>query len=221
MSENSGPLRCLVTAGPTREAIDAVRFITNASTGKMGFAIARAAAAAGWTVDLVSGPVSLPEPDEAIVYPVVTAAEMLDQVDALFDVCDILFMAAAPVDLRPLNPSRRKEKKTETSTQLMLEPVEDILATVTSRKKHQFIVGFAAETHNLEEHAREKLYRKKLDLIAANRVNEPGSGFGAEDNTLYVYDDGGLVKQLGPANKEEVARLLIHLAASRMPNCRD
>ena len=110
---NASSIRCLITAGPTREFLDPVRFISNPSTGKMGFALGEAAVAAGWTVDLVAGPVSLEEPDGVILYPVVTAEEMYHQVDALFDACDVLIMTAAVSDFRPTQRSDEKEKKDE------------------------------------------------------------------------------------------------------------
>ena len=148
------PIRCVVTAGPTREPIDPVRFISNPSTGKMGFAIAAAAVEAGWTVDLISGPTHLTEPPETILYPVGTGEEMYHQVDAVFDACDVLIMTAAVVDFRPKHPMERKEKKGSAQLTLEMEPVIDILKAVTWRKRDQFVVGFAAETNDLETYAR-------------------------------------------------------------------
>ena len=148
------PLRCLITAGPTREFFDPVRFVSNPSTGKMGFALAKAAKAAGWTVDLVSGPVSLPEPEGVMFYPVVTSEELMRQTDALFGPCDILIMTAAVSDWRPKQTLSQKLKKDGSAMSLEMEPVPDILAAMAAqRKPGQFLVGFAAETENIEEHA--------------------------------------------------------------------
>ena len=143
---NASSIRCLITAGPTREFIDPVRFISNPSTGKMGYALADAAVAAGWTVDLVAGPVALPEPDDVILYPVVSAEEMYHQVDALFDACDVLIMTAAVSDFRPVVQHAEKEKKGGASMSVEFERTIDILKTMTERKAHQTVVGFAAET---------------------------------------------------------------------------
>lgn len=205
-------LRCLITAGPTREFFDPVRFITNPSSGKMGFALAEAALASGCTVDLVSGPVSLPEPDGAILYPVVTGAEMLDQVDALFDPSDILIKTAAVCDFRPKNYSPDKEKKTAAGLTVEFEPVADILKTVAARKKtHQTVVGFAAETRDIENYARQKMAEKNLDLIVANRVGRgPGSNaFESDHNSVLLLGRDGLRKSFGPAPKSEIATVLI------------
>lgn len=211
----SNPIRCVITAGPTREPIDPVRFISNPSTGRMGYAIAEAAVAAGWTVDLISGPTHLDEPDDVILYPVVTGEEMFHQVDALFDPCDVLIMTAAVVDFRPAHPSEKKEKKNEARRSLEMEPVVDILKTVTQRKQDQFVVGFAAETHDLEEYALEKLAAKNMDLIAANRIDEPGSGFGTETNRLTVLGSDGFRAEWNTDSKEELGRKLVQLVAER------
>ncbi|MGF1453636.1 MAG: phosphopantothenoylcysteine decarboxylase [Opitutales bacterium] len=209
-------LRCLITAGPTREFFDPVRFISNPSSGKMGFALAEAALEAGWNVDLVSGPVALTEPEGAIRYPVVTGEEMFHQVDALFDACDVLLMTAAVCDLRPKAPSQRKVKKDELEMMAEFEPVFDILATIAARKQPaQCVVGFAAETNNLETHARDKLVRKNLDFIAANQVGGPQSAFEADDNTIHLIGRDGQTQRLGPANKREVAAQMIAILKRR------
>jgi phosphopantothenoylcysteine decarboxylase/phosphopantothenate--cysteine ligase len=206
-------IRCLITAGPTREFIDPVRYLSNPSTGKMGFAIADAAVEAGWTVDLVAGPVNLEEPDGAILYPVVSAEEMFHQVDALFDACDILIMTAAVSDFRPVERSEQKTKKGDASLTVEFERTVDILKTMASRKAHQIVVGFAAETHEVERYAREKLAAKNLDWIVANKVGELGSGFAADTNeVLLIAADGSSVK-LGPDSKAAIAKELIALVA--------
>ena len=148
MSKTSS-LRCLITAGPTREFIDPVRFISNPSTGKMGYALAQSAIERNWTVDLVSGPVSLTEPEGVIHYPVVTAEEMFHQVDALFDACDIFIMCAAVSDFRPLEYSPEKVKKAQAERSLRLAKTIDILKTVSQRKAKQYIAGFAADTNTV------------------------------------------------------------------------
>jgi phosphopantothenoylcysteine decarboxylase/phosphopantothenate--cysteine ligase len=206
---NASSIRCLITAGPTREFIDPVRFISNPSTGKMGFALAEAAVDAGWTVDLVAGPVALQEPDGAILYPVVTAEEMYHQVDALFDACDILIMTAAVSDFRPVQKFDRKQKKEEAGLTVEFERTIDILKTVTERKVHQTVVGFAAETNDLETNARQKLESKQLDWIVANEVGAPGAGFAAETNEVLLIGADGSFKKIGPTSKSAIAIELI------------
>ena len=213
---NASSIRCLITAGPTREFIDPVRFISNPSTGKMGFALAEAAVDAGWTVDLVAGPVAMEEPDGAILYPVVTAEEMYHQVDALFDACDILIMTAAVSDFRPVKQSNVKEKKGGASLTVEFERTIDILKTVTERKNHQTVVGFAAETNDVEAYARKKLESKRLDWIVANQIGQPGAGFGADTNKVMLIGADGSFKQIGPATKSAVAIELISRIAPKI-----
>ena len=208
---NASSIRCLITAGPTRELIDPVRYISNPSTGKMGFSIAEAALEAGWNVDLVAGPVALEEPKGAILYPVVTAEEMLHQVDALFDACDVLIMTAAVSDFRPVIQHRHKEKKDDASMNIEFERTTDILKTMSERKKHQTVVGFAAETKDVVTYAKEKLASKNCDFIVANEVGQEGSGFAADTNeVLLIAADGSSVK-LGPTTKSAIAEELIQL----------
>ncbi|MFT4901957.1 MAG: phosphopantothenoylcysteine decarboxylase/phosphopantothenate--cysteine ligase [Lentimonas sp.] len=208
---NASPIRCLITAGPTREFLDPVRFISNPSTGKMGFALAAAAVQAGWTVDLVAGPVALEEPEGAILYPVVTAEEMFNQVDALFDACDILIMAAAVSDFRPLVQHSEKEKKGAASLQIEFERTTDILKTMAARKAGQTVVGFAAETQNVLAYAREKLQAKNLDWIVGNKVGQLGAGFAADTNEVILLAADGSSVKLGPATKQAIAQQLIEL----------
>ncbi len=206
---NASSIRCLITAGPTREFIDPVRFISNPSTGKMGFALAEAAVDAGWTVDLVAGPVALEEPDGVILYPVVTAEEMYHQVDALFDACDVLIMTAAVSDFRPKQTLTHKAKKDEAALTVEFERTIDILKTVTERKVAQTVVGFAAETRDVEAYAREKLAAKRLDWIVANQVGAPGAGFAADTNEVLLIGADGSSRKLGPASKQAIAIELI------------
>ncbi|HKK17405.1 MAG TPA: phosphopantothenoylcysteine decarboxylase [Opitutales bacterium] len=209
LMSNASSIRCLITAGPTREFLDPVRFISNPSTGKMGFALAEAAVDAGWTVDLVAGPVAMEEPDGAILYPVVTAEEMYHQVDALFDACDILIMTAAVSDFRPREKLAHKAKKDEAALTVEFERTIDILKTVGERKVHQTVVGFAAETDNVETYAREKLETKRLDWIVANEVGQSGAGFAADTNEVLLIGADGSFKKIGPATKSAIAIELI------------
>jgi phosphopantothenoylcysteine decarboxylase/phosphopantothenate--cysteine ligase len=208
---NASTIRCLITAGPTREFLDPVRFISNPSSGKMGFALAEAAVAAGWTVDLIAGPVSLPEPGNVVLYPVVTAEEMYHQVDALFDACDILIMTAAVSDFRPVTQHAHKQKKGEASMTVEFERTIDILKTVCERKVHQTVVGFAAETNDVVKYAKEKLVSKNLDWIAANKVGEDGIGFATDTNEVILIAADGSSAKLGPTTKAAIAEQLIQL----------
>lgn len=208
---NASTIRCLITAGPTREFIDPVRFISNPSTGKMGFALAEAALQAGWNVDLVAGPVDLEEPDGAILYPVTTAKEMFHQVDALFDACDVLIMTAAVSDFRPVRQHAWKEKKHDAMMTIEFERTTDILKAVGQRKLGQTVVGFAAETHDLIRYAREKLESKDLDFIVANQVGRAGAGFAAESNEVTLIAADGSSLKIGPASKAVIAKELIAL----------
>ncbi len=208
---NASSIRCLITAGPTREFIDPVRFISNPSTGKMGFALAEAAVEAGWTVDLVAGPVALEEPDGVILYPVVTAEEMFHQVDALFDACDVLIMTAAVSDFRPVTRHKEKEKKGAASMTIEFERTVDILKTMTQRKAHQTVVGFAAETNNVIAYAKKKLEEKNLDWIVANKVGASGAGFASDTNEVVLIAADGSSLKIGPSTKAAIAEELIRL----------
>ena len=217
----SGPLagrRVLVSAGPTFEDIDPVRFLGNRSSGKMGYAVAAAARALGAQVVLVSGPVQLPTPEGVQRIDVRSAAQMRAAVlDAL--PADVYIGAAAVADFTPRRVSEHKIKKTPGSDSLVLELVRtpDILAEVAAAgpRRPALVVGFAAETHELERYARDKLQRKRVDLIAANLVGAAEGGFERDDNALAVYWDGG-ERRLGPASKAEVAAGLLALVAERL-----
>lgn len=203
----------MVTAGPTREAIDPVRYITNRSSGKMGYAVARAAAEAGARVLLVSGPVNLAAPPGVERYDVETADQMYRTVhDYLADV-DIFIGAAAVSDYRPGSVAAEKIKKSSDSMDLKLQKCPDILASVAASDGRPFAVGFAAETEKLEEHALKKLHRKKLDLIAANRVGD-NLGFDCDHNALTVLWNGGK-QQLAEGPKMELARELVGVIVQR------
>ncbi len=207
-------LSVLVTAGPTQEAIDPVRYVSNHSSGKMGYAIAQAAADAGALVTLVSGPTGLGVPSGARRMDVLSAEEMYRTVMALAPEQDIFIGAAAVADYRPDDVKTQKIKKTSEEMVLRLARNPDILAAVAALPHPPFTVGFAAETENLEQHAREKLEKKSLDLIAANQVNAPGIGFGSEDNALQLYWRGGS-KELPRSPKPAIARELIQVVYDR------
>ena len=189
----AGPLAgrtVLITAGPTREPIDPVRYITNRSSGKMGYAMARAARAAGARVILVSGPVALTPPRDVDVYTVETAREMSDQVHAVIAEADVFIAAAAVADYRPAQFADQKIKKSASKMQLELVKTDDILASVAALDAAPFCVGFAAETENVGENALRKLEKKRLDMIIANRVGAD-EGFDLDENTVCVYWPGG------------------------------
>lgn len=205
-------LTVVVTAGPTWEAIDPVRGLTNRSSGKMGHAVAVAAAEAGAKVILVSGPTALPDPERVRTLRVESAQQMHDAVHAHITDTDIFIAVAAVADYRPAQPAPEKIKKTGERLTLELEPTPDILASVAALKRRPFTVGFAAETENLEQQARRKLETKKLDLVAANRVG-PGLGFGTDENSLLLVEAGGAI-ELPLMPKAKLARALIsHIAA--------
>lgn len=206
--------RVLVTAGPTREAIDPVRCLTNHSSGKMGYAVADAAVAAGASVTLISGPTALAQPDHVCVHHVVSADEMYTAVIDKLDNTDIFISAAAVADYRIATPAGSKIKKDGQALALTLAPTRDILACVTERPNPPFTVGFAAETENLLENARAKLARKSLRMIAANLVGKAGTGFDSDDNELYILWEGG-ERHLHRARKDQLARELIEIIAQR------
>ena len=217
MSKTSS-LRCLITAGPTQEFIDPVRFISNPSTGKMGFALAEAALKQGWSVDLVSGPVNLQEPNGAILYPVVSAESMYHQVDALFDACDVCIMAAAVSDFTPIEYSEHKVKKDTAKRTLHLAKTIDILKTMGERKQGQFIVGFAAESENLEANAKAKLDGKNCDWVIANQIGEEGTGFASDNNAITILKKDGTLETHGPTSKLALAETIIQAIAYTLEN---
>ena len=213
-----GPLsgrKVLVTAGPTREPVDPVRFLSNRSSGKMGYAVAAAAARAGARVVLVSGPVALAAPAGTERVDVETAEEMLRAVQAHVADTEALVAAAAVADYRPSGPSARKLKRGAAPVTLALEPTPDVLGWVASQPQRPFLVGFAAETEDLETNARGKLRSKRLDMVAGNRVGVPGTGFDADENELEVYWEGG-ARRLERAPKAVLAQELVALIAERL-----
>ena len=201
--------RMLVTAGPTREAIDPVRYISNRSSGKMGYAVALAAIEAGADVSLISGPVNLPAPERVNVINVTSAAEMYNAVMQRISNTDIFVSAAAVADYRLQSVAEQKIKKTSDIFELNLKKNPDILADVAALQNPPFTVGFAAETENLESNAQAKLRSKKLDMIASNQVGDE-LGFDSDTNALSVFWGSGQ-KQLQQAPKNKLAKKLINL----------
>lgn len=208
-------MRVLISAGPTQEAIDPVRYITNRSSGRMGYALAEAALAAGHQVTLVSGPVQIPLPIGLFkVIHVVSAAEMCEAMLCESVTADVVIMTAAVADYRPKAAAMQKMKKQSEDLVLTLERTIDILAALGERKSSgQILVGFAAETHDLEMYALEKLKRKNLDWIAANVVGLPDRGFGDAENavTLFSADGRRIVLPLMSKNKlaEEILEYVL------------
>jgi phosphopantothenoylcysteine decarboxylase/phosphopantothenate--cysteine ligase len=205
-------MKVIVTAGPTREALDPVRFLSNRSSGKMGYAVAQAAREAGADVTLISGPVVLETPRGLQRIGVESAQEMLEAVMERMSNCDLFIAAAAVADYRPTAPSQHKIKKQATPGALQLEPVTDILATVAALDQRPFCVGFAAETGQLEKHAQIKRLSKGVEMIAANLVGE-GRGFESDENELLLVWEGGKC-WLSKDSKTRLAHLLIDKIAT-------
>ncbi|MFP5344547.1 MAG: bifunctional phosphopantothenoylcysteine decarboxylase/phosphopantothenate--cysteine ligase CoaBC, partial [Gammaproteobacteria bacterium] len=206
--------RVLVSAGPTREALDPVRYISNRSSGKMGYAIAEAAVEAGARVTLVSGPVSLATPERVARVDVVSAEEMRQAVLAHAGESDIFIAAAAVADYRALEQAQQKMKKGSEKLDLALTRNADILESVSALARAPFTVGFAAETENLEQNAEAKRRAKKLDMVAANRVDRAGTGFDGDENEIELFWEGGR-KHLPRAPKPRLARELVSVVAER------
>jgi phosphopantothenoylcysteine decarboxylase/phosphopantothenate--cysteine ligase len=198
--------RVLISAGPTQEAIDPVRFISNRSSGKMGYALAEAARMRGAEVVLVSGPTALPAPTGVDYCPVTTAEDMRKALLSRFTWSDTVIMAAAVADFRPAQPAQHKLKKRHRPiTQLALTPTADILQELGERRTTQVLVGFAAETEDLLAHAREKLHAKHVDLLVANDVSAAGSGFGSDTNRVVLLASDGEAEELPLLPKRDVA----------------
>lgn len=207
---SSKQLRCLITAGPTREYFDPVRYISNPSTGKMGFAIATAAQAYGWKTCLITGPVDRQTPDGVERIDVVSSDDMFDAVESQFPQFDILIKTAAVSDCKPKYFIERKQKKEAFTNSLEILPTVDILKTICSQKRsNQFVLGFAAETENMEANALKKLKQKSLDAIAANSIKPFDSAFGSNQNTLHLYHRTRGKRVIGPSDKYSVAQQLI------------
>ncbi|MEG6522150.1 bifunctional phosphopantothenoylcysteine decarboxylase/phosphopantothenate--cysteine ligase CoaBC [Desulfotomaculum sp. 1211_IL3151] len=206
-------LRVLVTAGPTREPLDPVRYLTNRSSGKMGYALAKGAALRGAQVTLVSGPTNLNAPNAIDKIRVETAVEMRDAVLKHSDHSDLIIKAAAVADYGPMEISDHKIKKQADNMSIPLQKNPDILGELGTRKKdQQVLVGFAAETHNLERYAQSKLEKKNLDLLIANDVTLPGAGFDCNTNIVRIFWADGTIEPLSKMAKEQVAQEILDRA---------
>lgn len=210
-------VRVVVTAGPTREPIDPVRFVSNRSSGKMGFAVARAALEAGAEVTLIAGPVNLATPEGALRTDVETAAEMCEATLGCIEGADLYIGAAAISDYRP-DPAPQKIKKRSDSLKLEMQKSPDLLATIAARPKAPFTVGFAAETERVEEHALQKLENKRLDMIVANLVGAR-LGFDEDDNSVVILWRGGR-REFSRMSKERLARRILGVVAERFAAAR-
>ena len=209
-------LKIMVTAGPTMEAIDPVRYITNHSTGKMGYAIARRAMLRGADVTLVSGPVSLPPVPFVKTVPIISAEDMFQAVNADFASQDALIKAAAVADYRPANVSTEKVKKKDGDMSILLERTEDILKHVGSnRRDNQVICGFSMETQDMVANSRKKLKSKNLDMIVANNLKEKGAGFGTDTNRVTIISESE-ERKLGLKSKEDVADVILNAILDRL-----
>ena len=201
-------LRIAVTAGPTQEALDPVRYLTNHSTGKMGYALARAAAMRGAEVTLIHGQTALPPVKFTTDVPVTSARQMYEAVTSRFDATDVLIMAAAVADYRPATVADDKIKKKEGDLSIPVERTEDILGTIGPRKTHQFLCGFSMETRDLVENSSAKLAKKNLDMVVANNLKVAGAGFGVDTNVVtFITPDG--TRELPLMSKADVADAIL------------
>ncbi|WP_374056612.1 bifunctional phosphopantothenoylcysteine decarboxylase/phosphopantothenate--cysteine ligase CoaBC [Rossellomorea sp. FM04394] len=198
--------RVVITAGPTREMVDPVRFFSNRSTGKMGYAFAEAAVSLGAQVVLISGPSHLPVPRGVELVSVMSAEDMYNAVHAAFPTADIVVKSAAVADYRPREIFEDKLKKKDGNLVIEFERTKDILKSLGDIKNHQYLIGFAAETTNVEEYAKAKLEKKRADMIVANNVKETGSGFGTDTNRVSIVTKGGDVRDLPLLSKVDVAK---------------
>ncbi len=197
--------KVVVTAGPTRERIDPVRYLTNFSSGKMGYAMAEAAAALGAETVLISGPVNIQPPANVQVISIESAEEMLQAVLSHYDTASIVVKTAAVADYRPKEVHSQKMKKKDGDASIILERTSDILSELGKRKKHQLLIGFAAETNDVVHYAKGKLEKKNADYIVANDVTEEGSGFGTETNSVTLVGKGDVEIHFPHASKKELA----------------
>ena len=209
-------LKVLVTAGPTQEPIDPVRFITNHSTGKMGYAIAAVCMRRGAEVTLVSGPTAVQKPEFVNIIPVTTAREMFEEVTSRADEQDIIIKAAAVADYRPKNVSSEKVKKKDGELSMEMERTDDILAYLGShRRPGQFLCGFSMETENVLENSRKKLKKKNLDMIAANSLKVEGAGFGGDTNVITIITEDEEVSLELMSKEEAASKILDQILARR------
>jgi phosphopantothenoylcysteine decarboxylase/phosphopantothenate--cysteine ligase len=201
----------VVTAGPTREPIDPVRYISNRSSGKMGYAIAEAALEAGYDVALISGPVQVEPPRGAKLVPISTSDEMFDAVHQYVRDCDVLVMCAAVADYKPAKVSANKIKKRSENQSLDLVPTRDVLASLPTKGRQFLVIGFAAETNDVEENAWKKLRAKNCDAIVANDVSAAHSAMERDENEVTILFRNGEKKKLSRASKKIIARELVKI----------
>lgn len=201
--------KVIVSAGPTRERIDPVRYLTNFSSGKMGYAMAKAARDLGATVTLVSGPVDLPKPAGIHVVNVESAQQMLEAILAEYPTTDIAIKTAAVADYRPKNQQQQKMKKQAGDAVIELERTTDILKTLGEQKTHQLLIGFAAETNDVLQYAQGKLLKKNANYIVANDVSKTDRGFGTDENTVTLIGQNEYVESFPSLNKETLAKKLL------------
>jgi len=204
-------VKFVVTAGPTREAIDPVRFLSNRSSGKMGYAIANAALAAGHKVKLISGPTCLPRPVGAQFISITTSDELYREVHRAIRGCDALVMCAAVADYKPATVKMRKMKKRRTPFALSLVPTRDILASLAQTKRKFLVIGFAAETHDVKLNAKKKLQTKNCDIIVANDVSKIDCGMESDVNAVTILARSGKSKTISRTSKKIIARELVKI----------
>lgn len=204
-------MKFVVTAGPTREPIDPVRFLSNRSSGKMGYAIAEAALESGHDVTLISGPVNLKPPERARFVPVTTSEEMFTRVQCAVAECDVFVMCAAVADYRPAKVAPKKIKKEDAARALDLVPTRDILSTIAHEPHSFLVIGFAAETNDVEENAQKKLRAKNCDMIIANDVSRAESGMESDENEVEIFFRTGERKKISRASKKIIARELVKI----------
>ncbi len=212
------PLRFLITAGPTREPIDPIRYLSNRSSGKMAYAIAEAALAAKHEVMIVSGPVSLPAPEGARVSKVVTSDQMYEAVHEQLPRCDVLVMCAAVADYKPVKASPFKIKKGAAALILELVPTRDILASLADKERKYLVIGFAAETNELEENATKKLREKNCDMIVANDVSRNDRGMESDENEVIIFFRNGQSTKIPRTSKKNIARELVKIISTHAKN---
>jgi phosphopantothenoylcysteine decarboxylase/phosphopantothenate--cysteine ligase len=212
-------VRFLITAGPTREPLDPVRYLSNRSSGKMGYAMAEAALADDHEVVLISGPVTIAPPAGAKIAHVSTSDEMFDAVQKHLADCDVLVMCAAVADYKAATVSSTKIKKREANLSLGLVPTRDILASLAKQDRHFLVVGFAAETDDVEQNARGKLRKKNCDIIVANDVSNARIGMESDENEVTILFSDGEIRKISRAPKKNIARELVKIFANVREKC--
>ncbi len=204
-------MKIVITAGPTREPIDPVRYLSNRSSGKMGYALAEAALESGHEVTLISGPTALPSPIDARLVRITTADELFDAVHAHVPACDMLVMCAAVSDYKPIKSAAQKLEKHAGEYALRLIPTRDILASLPTENRSYFVVGFAAETHDLTASAQRKLREKNCDVIVANDVSGNDSGMESDSNAVTIFARDGSMNSISRAPKKIIAREILKI----------